>query len=119
MESLIVRATLVTCLAAGCVLTDFAAFGAKDEQGFLRITPDEVRWEDIPNGHGAQIATLQGDPSKPGIYVQRAKFPPHLMNRPHWHPDERHVTVLKGTWYTGTGDRLALIALSLSSRAAP
>jgi len=25
------------------------------------------------------------------------------MDRPHWHPNDRHVTVIKGTWFTGTG----------------
>ncbi|MSO55369.1 MAG: hypothetical protein EXQ55_00340 [Acidobacteria bacterium] len=25
------------------------------------------------------------------------------MSRPHTHPDERNVTVVKGTWYTGEG----------------
>jgi hypothetical protein len=100
-----VSTILVASLAAGCLLTGLSAFGTMDEQGFVRIMPDEVQWRDFPNGHGAQIATLQGDPTKPGIYVQRVKFPPHVMDRPHWHPEERHITVLKGSWYTGTGDR--------------
>jgi hypothetical protein len=69
------------------------------------VDPNEVQWHDVPNGHGTQIATLEGHPSKPGIYVQRVKFPPHVMDRPHWHPEVRHVTVLKGTWYAGTGRR--------------
>jgi len=25
------------------------------------------------------------------------------MSRPHTHPDERHVLVVKGTWHTGEG----------------
>ena len=25
------------------------------------------------------------------------------MDRPHWHPKNRYVTVLQGTWYAGTG----------------
>jgi quercetin dioxygenase-like cupin family protein len=54
------------------------------------------------------MATLLGDPDKPGLYVVRAKFPPHVMDRPHWHPNARYVTVLQGTWYTGTGDRFDL-----------
>lgn len=48
-------------------------------------------------------AAALGDPDKPGIYVIRAKFPPHVMDNPHWHPNARYVTVLEGTWYTGTG----------------
>jgi hypothetical protein len=81
-----------------------AALGvAKDSPDFVRITPADVQWQDIPGGHGAQQATLLGDPDKPGIYVIRAKFPPHVMDNPHWHPNARYVTVLEGTWYTGTG----------------
>jgi len=49
------------------------------------------------------MATLLGDPNKPGLYVIRAKFPPHVMDRPHWHPNARYVTVLKGIWQAGTG----------------
>jgi hypothetical protein len=26
------------------------------------------------------------------------------MDRPHWHPNARYVTVLEGTWYAGTGN---------------
>jgi quercetin dioxygenase-like cupin family protein len=29
------------------------------------------------------------------------------MSRPHYHPDERYVVVLRGTWYTGEGDAFA------------
>jgi quercetin dioxygenase-like cupin family protein len=38
------------------------------------------------------------------MYVVRVKFPPGLMTRPHFHPDDRHAIVISGTWYTGTGD---------------
>jgi hypothetical protein len=86
-----------------------AALGvAKDSPDFVRITPADVHWQDIPGGHGAQQATLLGDPDKPGIYVIRAKFPPHVMDNPHWHPNARYVTVLEGTWYTGTGSTFDL-----------
>jgi hypothetical protein len=31
-------------------------------------------------------------------------FPPGTMSLNHYHPEDRHVVVLKGTWHTGTGD---------------
>jgi hypothetical protein len=71
---------------------------------FVRLTPDEIKWQDLPGGQGAQVATIAGDPNGHGPYVQRVRFPPHVMDVPHWHPYDRYVTVLKGTWYTGTGD---------------
>jgi hypothetical protein len=78
---------------------------AQEESAFVRITAGEVRWRKIPAGHGAQEAILFGDPDKPGMYVIRVKFPPHVMDLPHWHPNDRFVTVLEGVWYSGTGDR--------------
>ncbi|HEX2687931.1 MAG TPA: cupin domain-containing protein [Kofleriaceae bacterium] len=76
----------------------------KDKAGFVRVTPEEVKWTDQPGYEGVKFAVVQGDPSKPGIYVIRARFSPGTMTRPHWHPEERYVTVLSGTWYTGEGD---------------
>src|ERR1700734_3542204 len=102
-----------TSLMVMAVVAAGALGVAKDSPDFVRITPADVHWQDIPDGHGAQQAILLGDPKKPGIYVVRAKFPPHIMDRPHWHPDTRYVTVLEGTWYTGTGDTFDL------SRAVP
>lgn len=45
-----------------------------------------------------------GDPSKPGMYVIRNRFAPGQTSRPHFHDQERFVTVIKGTWWTGEGD---------------
>jgi hypothetical protein len=70
---------------------------------FVRVTPDQVHWQNVPDGHGVQMATLLGDPQKSGMYVIRVKFPPHLMDRPHWHPNARYVTVLEGTWLHRAG----------------
>lgn len=51
-----------------------------------------------------QRATIQGDPSKVGIYVIRVKFPAGVMSNNHRHKEDRHAVVLKGTWWSGTGD---------------
>jgi hypothetical protein len=45
-----------------------------------------------------------GDPEKPGLYVIRRRFKPGEMTRPHMHNEDRLVTVIKGTWWTGEGD---------------
>ncbi len=33
------------------------------------------------------------------------KWLPGNMSRPHWHPNDRIITVIKGTWWVGTGDK--------------
>jgi quercetin dioxygenase-like cupin family protein len=94
---------VVACLMCGIGLGHSDAPAASGAN-FVRLTPEQIHWQDIPGGHGAQEATIAGDPTGHGLYVQRVKFPPHLMDRPHWHPNDRHVTVIKGTWFAGTGE---------------
>src|SRR5690348_5045361 len=89
---------LTSCQTAGVIFARRAT-----APNFIRIQPADIHWQDIPDGRGAQIATLAGDPDKPGLYVIRVKFPPYIMDLPHWHPNTRYVTVLQGTWYSGTG----------------
>ena len=74
------------------------------QEPVVRITPEQVNWVRDTDGSGVERATISGDPTKPGLYVIRVKFPPGTMSLNHYHPEDRHVVVLKGTWYTGTGD---------------
>ena len=69
-----------------------------DSHGFLIAAP-----EDIKPAEGGRSVTIVGDPSKPGIYVQRITWAPHTGSRPHFHDQARYITVLKGTWYVATG----------------
>jgi hypothetical protein len=98
------RTTVFAALAATAVLLTVNARADKDKAGFVRVTPDEVKWMDRPGYDGVKFAVIQGDPTKPGVYVVRAKFSPGAMTRPHWHLEDRFVTVLQGTWWAGEGD---------------
>lgn len=65
--------------------------------------PGQIEWrEAFP---GAKMAVLHGDPSKPGAYIVLIKFSPHHMSRPHFHPNDRFITVISGTWWVGTGSK--------------
>lgn len=77
-----------------------AAFSADDE-GFVRISPEELEWEEL--APGLLVAVLEGDPSAEGFYIIRAKFAPGVFSEPHFHPNDRFVTVIEGTWWTGIG----------------
>lgn len=74
--------------------------GRPDAQGFIRIAPEDVAFG---SGTAMQSVVLAGDPSKAGIYVIRNRFPPGQMSRPHFHNQDRFVTVIKGTWWTASG----------------
>jgi hypothetical protein len=65
--------------------------------------PKEINWTTSPSGSSQAI--LAGDPSKPGIYVVLTKWSPHHMSRPHFHPNDRFIYVISGTWWVGTGPK--------------
>jgi quercetin dioxygenase-like cupin family protein len=88
----------------GLLLWACATSAEEDAPGFVRIAPEDIEWKPLPGYEGVRVAVLVGEPSKPGLYVVRVNFPPGLMSRPHYHPDDRYAVVLKGTWWTGTGD---------------
>ncbi|ANO51020.1 hypothetical protein BA177_07190 [Woeseia oceani] len=77
----------------------WAANAGDDE--FVRLTPDDLVWTELEPG--LDMAVLEGDPRSEGYYIMRARFAPGTFSAPHFHPNTRYVTVIKGTWYTGTG----------------
>jgi len=87
----------------GLLCAAAAAVAVSGQGGFVRTPPEQIKWVDEPNGHGVQRAVMDGDPAKPGLYVTRIKFPPGVMSTNHQHGEDRHIVVLQGTWYTGTG----------------
>jgi quercetin dioxygenase-like cupin family protein len=79
--------------------------------------PQSVKWSPAPAVFepGAQIAVMQGDPSKAGEeFTVRLRFPNGYKVKPHTHPTTEHVTVLAGTFLVGMGstfDRTKMVAL--------
>ncbi|HET6566167.1 MAG TPA: cupin domain-containing protein [Xanthomonadales bacterium] len=70
---------------------------------FQTVTTEKLDWVPIPDGLGAAYAVVFGDPAQAGTYVIRVRFPAGVMDLPHSHSGDRHVTVLEGTWHAGTG----------------
>ena len=64
--------------------------------------PQDFEWKTRP-GSASKTATLFGDPSKAGLYVEVTKRGPNDWSQPHSHPNERFITVLAGTFLIGTG----------------
>jgi hypothetical protein len=71
-----------------------------DAKAITYTLPDKIAWR---KSAAADTATLQGDPSKPGIYIQLVRWHPGNMSRPHSHDTARYITVISGTWWVGTG----------------
>lgn len=68
----------------------------------------DAQWSPAPPllPKGAEIAVLEGDPTKPGLYAVRLKFPEHYAIPAHSHPTDEHVVVTSGALVFGMGDVL-------------
>jgi hypothetical protein len=63
--------------------------------------PADIQWKG--SSSGVESIPLAGDASKPGLYVILVKWSAHHNSRPHFHPNDRFITVLSGTWWVNTG----------------
>ena len=48
---------------------------------------------------------IYGDLAKPGPYAYFVKWKAGNMSRPHFHPNDRYIVVLQGTWWVGSGPK--------------
>lgn len=95
-------------VAAGMIALAGAAFAhdAADTSGAKELTPEAIVLTDDPAfPKGAQTVVLHGDPTKPGLFILRAKFPPNYVVPPHTHPGFETVTVLSGAMGSGMGEK--------------
>lgn len=98
-----VVATIALMLPVAVAQADLSV----DEKGFVTLQLGEERWEAYPGIPGIGMMKVYGDASQPGVYVIRVRFQAGTMSMPHYHPEDRLATVLKGTWWTGTGETFA------------
>jgi quercetin dioxygenase-like cupin family protein len=92
---------LVALLLLAAVLLPFAQ---GESLVPARLTPEELKWVAQPNGN--QQAVMAGNQRETGLYMYRTKFPANYRNQPHFHPDQRIVTVMSGTLYVGYGEKV-------------
>ena len=95
---------LLATLAVGCL---GAAATAAHGHGHIMVTPDELKWADVPSlPPGAKIAVIEGPINEAGPITFRLKFPANYQIPAHSHPGIEHVTVISGTFNMGMGDKL-------------
>jgi hypothetical protein len=115
-EMIIRRLAMLTCclgLAAAIHGLHAPGLHAQVKPEAMAITPSEMRWgaQGALAKPGMEQVNLVGNPSKPGPYTLRLKFPAGYRLAPHAHPDHREVTILSGTWYAGYGEKFDEAAL--------
>src|SRR2546430_4230439 len=74
-----------------------------DPKAVVYTLPENIKWVVNERAGNAQ-AVIAGDPTKPGLYVVLTKrLAGNHFSRPHFHPNDRFITVIKGTWAVGSG----------------
>lgn len=95
-------------LCAGISLSYRPSAAADNPHAPITInTMDKIQWRDGPPSlpKGAKMAVLEGNPAKEGSFVFRIKVPDGYRVMPHTHPKTERVTVLKGVFNIGMGDK--------------
>jgi quercetin dioxygenase-like cupin family protein len=77
-----------------------------DPKAVAYTLPDQYKWRDPTGAAGVNQVVLHGDPTKPGPYVVLNRFKPGNFSKPHFHPNDRFITVMKGTWWIATGNKV-------------
>jgi len=79
------------------------------DAGHVVVRADDIKWGPSPPflPVGAQADIIAGDPSASGPYVVRLKMPDGYKIPPHWHPTDENVTVIKGTFMAGKGEKFS------------
>lgn len=69
--------------------------------------PDQVTWGPAPASlpPGAKAAVLEGNPSETGPFTMRVLLPNRYRIPPHFHTGVEHVTVMKGAFKVGMGEK--------------
>jgi hypothetical protein len=90
--------------AAALLLPATASFAAElDPKAVIYSLPDQIKWGPVTPA-GNQQAVLFGDPTKQGLYGVLTKWTAgNHFSKPHFHPNDRFITVISGTWWVGSG----------------
>jgi quercetin dioxygenase-like cupin family protein len=107
-----VRTALVICFLGALAAAPAAQTAQKGKSATAAptkhtvVTAGDLKWGPAPPSlpPGAEAAVVDGDPTKPGPFVMRAKFPAGYRVAPHWHPTDENLTIISGSFSVGTGD---------------
>lgn len=100
-----VAAIAIAVAMAGAPATSMATEGLRVLMNDGDEPSAELQWNEpkaIPAG--TRMIMVYGDPSEPGPYIFRVRFPAGYKLPPHRHADQRQVTVLEGSYWSAVGE---------------
>jgi hypothetical protein len=99
-------AVLAIRLAVAAASVGLAAYAHAAELNPAAVavkTPDQFVWADPTDKVATNRTVLYGDPDKTGLYIYINKFKPNRIGNPHYHPNDRFITVIDGAGWKGSG----------------
>ena len=95
---------LALAIAASLVSLATTSYAVElDPAAVTVVTPDQFKWRDPAGQAATNQAILHGDPNKPELYIYINTFKPGRFGNPHYHPNDRFITVIDGAAWRGTG----------------
>lgn len=91
--------SLFTLLFGAIVSLTPTSFAAELTGGFEIVQLADMSWDE--SSDRVQQKVLYGNPAEEGLYIIRVRFPAGGTSRPHFHSQDRFVTVIEGTWNAG------------------
>jgi len=93
-------------MLAGAWVVAVISVAAAQGTGGEKNAGQPIKWGPAPAVFpaGAKMAVLSGDPSKAAEFTVRLDMPAGYTIKPHWHPTDEHITVIKGTFLVGMSD---------------
>jgi quercetin dioxygenase-like cupin family protein len=100
-------AVLVTSLMLATSVAAVQCTSPSGEPFSVVALPAQMAWVTAPPSlpRGAELAVVEGDPSRTGEFTMRLRMPDGYRIPAHFHPAVEHVTVVQGTFRVGMGDR--------------
>lgn len=94
-------------LAAGLLALSLGAPVQAQDAGMRTLVPANPKslYKDPALPLGAAILDLKGSPTQDGSFLYRLRMPSGLKMAPHRFAKDQLVTVVKGTYWLGSGDR--------------
>lgn len=96
-------------MAMALFLVAAVSASAQSATGPTIVKPMALQWN--PFAPGIELAVLSGDPTKAGHYTIRLRLTDGTKIPPHWHPEDENVTVMRGSFAAGMGDKFDDAAL--------
>lgn len=85
------------------MLGNGGAIAEDRDPGFIFMQKDEVALERSSGPFDVRSRVLVGNPDEEGIYVMRIEFGSGVTSPPHYHDQDRFITVISGVWGFGRG----------------